>query len=198
MPPPPPQKKTPQKNPHLFYTASSFVHHFKASEFILELQSGNAKLGSRLVIFSCLTLQIDVWPWQMIGHLSYATSSFVHHILAIGEFKLKLQSGTARLGWESAFFYLVTLKFDGWPMKTAQKRSTRVKIGDLLFRVTLKFNAWSRGAIRQLFYANSSFEHHLIATCKFKLELQCGNPQFGSKSSIFRSVWPCNLADEKQ
>ena len=30
-----------------------------------------------------------------MGHLFYATSSFVHHLVAIGELKLELQSGNA-------------------------------------------------------------------------------------------------------
>ena len=30
---------------------------------------------------------------KTIGHLSYATLSFLHHFLAIGEYKLELQSG---------------------------------------------------------------------------------------------------------
>ena len=45
--------------------------------------------------FSCGTLQFDVWPWKTIGHLFYSTSSFVHHFVAIGEFKHELQSGNA-------------------------------------------------------------------------------------------------------
>ena len=37
---------------HLFYAASSFVHHFIAiKEFKFELQSGNTQLGSKLMIF---------------------------------------------------------------------------------------------------------------------------------------------------
>ena len=47
---------------------------------------------------SRVTLQFDVWPWKMIGHLFYATSSFVHHFVAISDFKLELQSGTPNLG----------------------------------------------------------------------------------------------------
>ena len=35
---------------------------------------------------------------KTIGHLFYATSSFVQHFLAIGEFKLELQSGNAQSG----------------------------------------------------------------------------------------------------
>ena len=45
-----------------------------------------------------------VWPWNLmddlekIEHLFYATSSFAHHFIAIGEFKLQLQSKNAIFG----------------------------------------------------------------------------------------------------
>ena len=42
----------------------------------------------------CMILKFDRRPWKTIGHLFYATSSFVHHFVAIGQFKLELQSGT--------------------------------------------------------------------------------------------------------
>ena len=43
-------------------------------EFKLELQSRNGKLRSKLASFSYfLTLKFDRWPWNVIGHLSYAT-----------------------------------------------------------------------------------------------------------------------------
>ena len=45
---------------------------------------------------SRVTLKFDRWPWKTIGHLFYATSSFVHHFVPIGEFKLELQSGNAQ------------------------------------------------------------------------------------------------------
>ena len=51
--------------------------------------------------FSRVTLQFDIWPWKTIGHLFYATSSFVHHFVAIGDFKLELQSGNAQFGSNS-------------------------------------------------------------------------------------------------
>ena len=45
---------------HLFYAASSFVHHFKAiSEFNLELQSGNAQFGSKSAIF--VPCDLEIW-----------------------------------------------------------------------------------------------------------------------------------------
>ena len=53
----------------------------------------------QIVNFSaCVTVKFDGWPCKNIGHLSYATSSFVHHFVAIGEYKLELQSGNAQSG----------------------------------------------------------------------------------------------------
>ena len=101
---------------------------------------------------SCVTLKFDGWHWKTIGHLVYAMLSHVHHFKAIGEFKLKLQSGNAQFGSKSAIFLSrVTLKFDGWPWKT----------------------------IGHLFYVASTFVHHFIAISEFKLKLQSGNAQFG-------------------
>ena len=96
---------------HLFYTTSSFVHHFKSiGEFKLELQSGNAPFGSKSTIFlNRVILQFDGWPWKTIGHLFYATSSFVHHFVAIGEFKVELQSGNTQFGSNWTIFWAV------WP-----------------------------------------------------------------------------------
>ena len=158
---------------HLFYATSSFMYHFVAvGEFKLELESGNAQSGSNSTFFkSRVTLKFDVWPSKTIGHLFYATSSFVHHFIAIGEFKLELESGNAQSGSNSTFFKSrVTLKFDVWPSKT----------------------------IRHLFYATSSSMYHFVAIGEFKLELESGNAQSGSNSTLFRAVWPWNLTDDLQ
>ena len=53
---------------------------------------------------SRVTLKFDRWPWKTIGHLLYATSSFVQHFIAIGEFKLELQSRNAQSGSNSTIF----------------------------------------------------------------------------------------------
>ena len=45
---------------------------------------------------SRVTLKFDRWPWKTIGHLFYATWSFVHHSIAVREFNLELQSGNDR------------------------------------------------------------------------------------------------------
>ena len=90
---------------------------------------------------------------------------------------------------------------------TVQKRWIRVEIGDInaswlwgtgdmLFRVTLKFDGWSWKTIGHLFYATSSFVQHFVPIGEFKLELQFGNAQSGSNSTIFRAVRPWNLTDD--
>ena len=210
----------------LLYTMSSVEHHFKAiGEFKLELQSGNAQFGSKLVIFfapcdikiwqmtlknnrahllsyfklcasfhnhlsiqngvtvrkrqiwvkvsdfflSRVTLKFDRWPWKTIGHLFYAPSSFVYHFIAFCVSKWSYSRETPNLGQNRRFF---------------------------LSRVTLKFDRWPWKSIGHLFYATSSLVHHFIAICEFKMELESGNAQFGSKSAIFCLVWPWNLTDD--
>ena len=64
------------------------------------------KIGDFL---SCVTLKFDGWPWKTIGHLFYATLSFVRHFKPICEFKIKLQSGNALFGSKSMIFWAV------WP-----------------------------------------------------------------------------------
>ena len=59
--------------------------------------------------FSRVTLKFDAWTWKTIGHLFYASSSFVHHFVAISDFKLELQSGNAQFGSNLTIFRAV------WP-----------------------------------------------------------------------------------
>ena len=79
---------------------------------------------------------------------------------------------------------------------TVRKPPIWVKIHDFFSCVTLQFDVSSSKTIGHLFYAISNFVHHFIAIGDFKLELQSGNAQFGSNSTIFRAVWPWNLMDD--
>ena len=97
---------------HVFSTTSNF------NLCIISDPSGNsnwryspetANLGQNRRFFSRVTFEFDVWPWKTMGHLFYSTSSFVHHFVAIGEFKLELQSGNAQFGWNLRCFRAV------WP-----------------------------------------------------------------------------------
>ena len=90
--------------------------------------------------------------------------------------------------------YIFTLKqgksegFESCDRPIVRKRPIWVKIGDVLSRVTLKFDGWPWKTIGHLSFAVSSFVQHFIAIGEFKLELQSGNAQFGSNSTIFRAV----------
>ena len=46
----------------------------------------------------CVTLKFYMWPWKITGYIFDATSTFVHHLVAICEFKLELWSGHAQIG----------------------------------------------------------------------------------------------------
>ena len=165
--------------PMLLHATSSFVHHFVANDkFKLELQSWNAQFGSKSKIFlSRVTLKFDRWPSKTIGYLSYATSSFVHHFVAIGEFKLELQSRNAQFGSKSMIFSACDLEI--WQMTCKNNRAPLlsniklcasfcshwwiqtgvtvpkcpiwVKIDDFFSRVTLNFDRWPAKTIGNLF-----------------------------------------------
>ena len=79
---------------------------------------------------------------------------------------------------------------------TVRKRPIWVKFNDFYSRVTLKFDGWPSKTIGHLFYATSSFVQHCIDIGESKLELQSGNAQSGSNSTIFSAVWPWNLTDD--
>ena len=154
--------------------------------------------------------------------LLQALCIWLHHSIAINEFKLELESGNTQFGSKSSFFgpcdleiWLMTLKNNRAPLlcyfklcasfhshqwiQTGVKSPEtlkRVKTSHFLARVTLKFYRWPWKTIGHLSYATSSFVHHFIAISEFKLELESGNAQFGSKSSIFWPLWPWNLTDD--
>ena len=79
---------------------------------------------------------------------------------------------------------------------TVRKLSIQVKMGSFLSRVTLTFYGWPWKTIGHLFYATSSFVHHFQAMGEFKLGLQPGNAQIGSKWAIFCPVWPWTLTGD--
>ena len=68
-----------------------------------------------------VTLKFDGWPAKTIGHLFYATSSFVQHFIAIGEFKLELQSRNAQSGSISAI--LAPCDLEIWRMTLKNNRA---------------------------------------------------------------------------
>ena len=113
-----------------------------------------------------------VWPWNLMDdpEKQSGTSSILFQPLCIISYPLvnsnwSYSPETSNLGQNRRFFFSrVTFKLDRWPWKT----------------------------IGHLFYATSSFVHHFVPIAEFKLELQSGNAQFRSKSTIFWAVWPSN------
>ena len=71
--------------------------------------------------FSCVTLQFDVWPWKTIGHLFYATSSFVHLFVDIGEFNLSYSPETPNLG--QIRWFLEPCDLEIWQMTLKNNRA---------------------------------------------------------------------------
>ena len=67
---------------------------------------------------------------------------------------------------------------------TVQKHTIRDEINYHLSCEILKFDRWLSKTIGHLFYATQSFVYRSIAICEFRLKLQPGNTQFGSKSAI--------------
>ena len=167
-----------------------------------------------------MTLKFDGWPWKIKGHLFYTTSSFVQHFKSIANWSYSPK--TLNSGQNRQFFvpcdleiWWMTLKNNRAPLLccfklcasfhshqwiqtkvTIWKRPIWVKINVFLSRMTLKFDRWPWKTIGHLFYATSSFVHHFIAIGEFKLELESGNAQFGSKSTTFLAVSLWNLTGD--
>ena len=179
------------------------------------------KLDWNRRFFARVTLKFGGWPRKIIRHVSYTTSSFNLCIISdpSGNSNWRYSPETANLGQNRRFFapcdlwiWRMTLKNNRAPLLfhfklcasfrshwwiqtwvTVRKRPIWVKFDDFQSRVTSKFDAWPWKTIGHLFYATSSFVHHFVAISDFKLEIQSGNAKFGSKSTIFRAVWPWNL-----
>ena len=84
--------------------ASFHSHWWIQTGFTVQKRSIVVEIDDML---SCVTSKFDGWPWKTIGHLFYATSSFVQHFVPIGEFKLEFQSGNAQSGSNSTIFRAV-------------------------------------------------------------------------------------------
>ena len=194
-------------------------HSVPIGEFKLELQSGNAQFRSKSTIFfSRVTFKFYGWPSKPIGHPFHATSSSVHHFVPIGEFKLDLQSGNAKLGQIRRFLepcdleiWRITLKNNRAPLLcyfklcasfrshwwiqtgvTVRKRPIWVKFNDFLRPVTLKFDVWPCKTIGHLFYATSSFVHHFVAIGEFELFFFY-SPETPNLGQIWRFFEPRDL-----
>ena len=119
-------------------------------------------------VLTSVTLTFDLWPWP------FAWTSLLTMVITPENFMMIRW-------WEHG-------------EKGVTDRQTDGRTENTICRA-----AWSQlKTIGHLFYVASSFVHHFTATSESKLELQSGNAQFGSNSTIFLAVWPWNLMDDLQ
>ena len=199
--------------------ASFQSHGWNQTGVTVRKCSIRAKIGD---ILSRVTSKFDWWPWKTMGHFFYTTSSFVHQFKAMGVISnCSYSPETLNLGQNRRIFVLydlgiwwMTLKNNRtpslyylklcasfrrrWLIQTGvrvRKRPIWVQIDDFWSHVTLKYDRLPWKTIGHLFYGTSSFVHYFVAIGEFKLELQSGNIQIGSKLTISLAVWPWNLTD---
>ena len=125
---------------------------------------------------SRVTLQFDAWHWKTIGHLFYATSSFVHHFVAIGDFKLELQSGNAQFGQIRRFLEPCDLEI--WQM-TLNKANLRDLIAATGLVILLKLD------LNRRFFSPCDLEIWWMTPKSNRAPLLCYFKLFAS----FRSHW---------
>ena len=102
------------------YILRKYAYHSRYVDSFTNLTikiSNNKSVAS----ISSPALKLDKWPWKTVGHLFYATLSSVHHFKAIGDFKLKLQSGNAQFGSKWAIF--VPCHLEIWRMTLKNNRA---------------------------------------------------------------------------
>ena len=81
------------------------------------------------------------------------------------------------------------------PWVTVRKHSIRVKIGDFLFHVTLKFDGWPCKTIGHLCYATSSFVYYFKPSVNSNLSDSPETFNSGQNRRFF-IPWPWNLMDD--
>ena len=120
-------------------------------------------------VLTCVTLTFDLSPWP------FAWTSLLTMVITQNFMMTRL--------WEHGEKGVTDRQTDG---RT-----------DRLTDWTSHIAAWSKlKTIGNLFYCTSSFVQHFVAIGEFKLELQAGNAQSGSNSTLCRAVWPWDLTDD--
>ena len=89
-----------------FKLSTSFRSHWWIQTWVT-VRKRTPNLGQIRRFLEACDLEIWQMTLQNNGHLFYATSSFLHHFVAIGEFKLELQSGNAQSGSNLTIFRAV-------------------------------------------------------------------------------------------
>ena len=143
---------------------ASFHHH-------MWIQTGVTVRKRLSWVVTSVTLTFDLWPWPFAWTLLRSLVITPENFMMIR-------------WWEHSQKGVTDRQTDG-----QTDRRTDGQTENTICRA-----AWSQlKTIGHLYYATSSSMHHFVAIAEFKLELQSGNAQFGSKSTIFLAVWPWNM-----
>ena len=143
---------------------ASFRHH-------MWIQTGVTVRKRLSWVVTSVTLTFDLWPWPFAWTLLWSLVITPENFMMIGWWEHSQKGVTDR--------------------RTDRRTDGRT---DGQTENTICRAAWSQlKTIGHLFYATLSFVQHFIAIGEFKLELQSGNAQSRSKSTIFWAVWPWNL-----
>ena len=145
--------------------ASFQIHWWIQTVVTVRKRSIQVKIGNFL---SRVTLKFDRWPWKTIGHLFYATSSFVHHFRATSKLQLSYSLETLNSGHNRWSF----VPCDLW-----------------IWRMTLKNN---RAPLLCYFKLSASFHSHqwiITGVIVWKRPIWV-------KIEDFLTVWPWYLTDD--
>ena len=152
--------------PLLYYIklcASSQTPRWIQTGFTVRKRSIRVKICNFL---SRVTVKFDRWRWKTIGHLFYVASRFMHHFIAINEFKTTVT--VRKRSIQVKIFVLcdleicwMTLKNNRAPLlcyfklyasfrshlwietgATVRKRPIWLKINNFFSHITLKFDRW--------------------------------------------------------
>ena len=144
---------TSKNNRSLFYTTSSFVHHFKSiGQFKLKLQSGNAQFRSKSAIFC------PVWLWNFMDDrapllyyiklcASFQTHGWIQTVVTVRKNSIRVKIGK--------FFVPCDLEIWRMTLNKANLRDLIAETGLIILltfdsnrrffaHVTLKFDGWPR------------------------------------------------------
>ena len=143
---------------NLFLAPRSYVCHFIVIWFELKLPTRHAQIGTKSLVFQ------PMWPWNLTDDLENNRALLCYFKLLCIILLPSVNSNwsyspeTANSGQNWQFFCPL------WPWNLTH--DLEKVIGHLLF------------------YPTSSIVHYFVAIGEFKLELQSGNAQFGSKLTI--------------
>ena len=158
----------------------------------------------------CVTQPTLIKSWENLDHVNAFTAG--HHVLHTCSFHMHSHHACHILSVNHCWFNL-SMKWVA-DVPGCWQKNNKANLRDLIVAtgliILLKLDSnsqfsspcdlevWSMTSKNNTapLYTTSSFVHHFKSIGEFKLDLQSGNPQFGSKLPIFCPAWPLNLADD--